>query len=221
MATLNETADEGLLEAEDDALLSEDEEMDLVEEGALPPAGSLANVKIRRRRPKPTATGQQPAKPTASPAPVPVPDPGSSAPQQRDDMIGYWEEMRRGRPFAKSSDINLAKVAERWPGSLLLKIDPKSQRAELEKSFIMKLRTEQEKLGRRANGGALYAPMVLQWVLSLGSHVAKTGKPAQEQESFPLDGVDVSYNIWVVPLSDNQADVDHALCCLKQTVAKG
>jgi len=158
--------------------------------------------------------------PSLAAAPESAPIATNSPPPQRDDLIGYWEEVRRGRPFAKGADINLAKIAEKWPGSLLLKIDPKSHKAELEKSFIMRLRTEQEKLGRRANGGALYAPMVLQWVLSLGSHVAKTKRPLQEQESFPMDGVDVSYSICVVPLSENQADVDHALCCLKQTVSE-
>lgn len=200
-----------------------------------PPTASLAGLVIRRPpKPPPEKegdiTGQieaaplpqpqlepepQPASEPLRPAPPPAPSQPSMplAPVLRDDepppraeeIVVYWERLRRGRPFPPLADLDRSLISRGWPDSLIVAFDSAASAGSA--------MPQVSRLGA-TNGAIEYTPMVTDWILSRARHAARRGMKLDEVQSFPMDGEVPRYRLLLLPLGAGSGTSDCVLCHL-------
>ncbi len=118
-----------------------------------------------------------------------------------EEIVIYWERLRRGRPFPVLADLDRGLVGNSWPGSLIVAFDGGAAMPRI------------SRLG--ADDGAIeYTPMVTDWILSRARHAARRAVKVDETQSFPIDGNAPRYRMLVLPFAMVQDVSDCALCHL-------
>jgi hypothetical protein len=139
------------------------------------------------------------ASPAAAPAPDSAPD---EAPPRAEEIVVYWERLRRGRPLPPLADLDRGLVAKGWPDSLIVVFDrdpgamPRIQR-----------------LGA-ADGAVEYTPMVTDWILTSARHAARRAERRDETRDFFLGGDHPRYRLFLLPLGSGAEAGDGVLCHL-------
>jgi hypothetical protein len=176
------------------------------------PTASLANVSLRGKKaalPRPKS-GDITTRITAAPAPAPAPVPeaprpaakASEPPPRAEEIIVYWERVRRGRSLPPLEDIDRSLVANAWPDSLIVLFDE-------DPSVMPRI----SRLG--ASAGAIeYTPMVTDWILSRARHAARRAARHDEVQSFPIEGDVPRYRLFLLPLGSPAGASDAVLCHL-------
>ena len=175
------------------------------------PTASLANFSLRgkkatlNRSKSGDITSRIETAPAPSPAPV-TPPPRSAAPSEppprAEEIVVYWERVRRGRSLPPLEDIDRSLVANAWPDSLIVLFDR-------DPSVMPRI----SRLG--ASAGAIeYTPMVTDWILTRARHAARRAARHDEVQSFPVEGDIPRYRLFLLPLGSPAGTSDAVLCHL-------
>lgn len=150
--------------------------------------------------PAPSASPSAPVPPVQVAPPPPAP---AFEPQARpEEIVVYWERLRRGRPFPPLNDIDRGLVAGCWPDSLIVAFDGGD--------------TTMPRISRLgATDGAIeYTPMVTDWILTRARHAARGATKLDEVKSFPIEGDTPRYRMLMLPLGMSNGASDCVLCHL-------
>ena len=142
------------------------------------------------------------ADPTPNPAPpaaAPPPPPQAAAepPPRPEEIVVYWERLRRGRPLPALAELDRALVAKAWPDSLIVVFDQEA---------LPRI----SRLGA-TNGEIEYTPMVTDWILTQARQAARRGTKLDELQSFPLAGESARYRLFLLPFGQGESVLCH-LC---------
>jgi len=174
------------------------------------PTASLAKVGVSRRAKEAPAaqkdgdiTGQINVEPMTASAPAPKPAAPSAAvaepPPRAEEIVVYWERLRRGRAVPPIAELDRSLVANAWPDSLIVMFDRDAAMPRI------------SRLG--ATDGAIeYTPMVTDWILSRARQAAKRATKLDEVQNFPLEGESARYRLFLLPLG--MANGEGVLCHL-------
>lgn len=148
------------------------------------------------------------AVPPPSPAPEPEPAPvapsvaapplrAAEPPPRAEEILVYWERLRRGRPLPLLAELDRAMVANAWPDSMIVMF-------------------EQDGMPRIARLGATdgaieYTPMVTDWILTRARLAGRRGTKLDEVQSFPLDAETAHYRLLMMPFGAGESVLCH-LC---------
>jgi hypothetical protein len=185
------------------------------------PTASLAEFALSRRAPPPRrekdgditeriAAVAPPPVPDPPPMPPPTLDPApaetielaNEPPPRAEEIVVYWERLRRGRAFPHLADIDRAVVGSGWPDSLIVAFEA----GDGDMPRVSRL---------GANDGAIeYTPMVTDWILTRARHAARRGMKLDEVQSFPLEGEVSRYRLLLLPLAVSSGASDCVLCHL-------
>jgi hypothetical protein len=170
------------------------------------PASSLAGVTPKRapRRDKGGDLSARDAPPAPRPAPVVAPPPPppppvavTEPPPRAEEIVVYWERLRRGRTLPPLGELDRALVASAWPDSLIVVFGhddlPRISR-----------------LGA-TDGTIEYTPMVTDWILTRARHAARHGAKLDEVQNFPLTGESARYRLFLLPFGAGESVLCH-LC---------
>ena len=177
-------------------------------------SASLAGFDMRRasgkaRRDKDGDLTGRVAAPPPQAAPTPAPAPASATaaaaaepPPRPEEIVVYWERLRRGRTLPPLADLDRALVAKGWPDSLIVIFNDDS-------SAMPRI----SRLG--ATDGAIeYTPMVTDWILTRARQASRRATKLDEVQSFPLDGEAPHYRLFLLPLGKGAGASDGVLCHL-------
>jgi hypothetical protein len=173
------------------------------------PTASLANFSLRGKKatlPR-QKSGDITTRIAAEPAPAPEAPPppaakSSEPPPRAEEIVVYWERVRRGRSLPPLEDIDRSLVANAWPDSLIVLFDQ-------DPSVMPRI----SRLG--ASAGAIeYTPMVTDWILSRARHAARRAARHDEVQSFPVEGDVPRYRLFLLPLGSSAGASDAVLCHL-------
>lgn len=147
--------------------------------------------------------------PAAEPDPIPpaLPVrreamPTREEPARPEEIVVYWERLRRGRPLPPLADLDRSLVANSWPDSMVVAFDDGDQSM-----------PRISRLG--ATDGAIeYTPMVTDWILSRARHAAKRAIKLDEAQSFPMEDGNPRYRLFLLPLGAAAGAGDCVLCHL-------
>jgi hypothetical protein len=170
---------------------------------------SLAGVEVRRanasapRDKDGDITGRIASPPPAPARPAaPAPVPASEPPPRAEEIVVYWERLRRGRPFPPLADIDRGVVANGWPDSLIVLFEP-------DHSAMPRI----SRLGA-TNGAIEYTPMVTDWILTRARQAASRATKLDEVQSFPMEDETPRYRLFLLPLGVGSGASDGVLCHL-------
>lgn len=140
------------------------------------------------------------------PANVPEPPPPAArpleVPARAEEIMLYWERLRRGRPFPPLSDVDRGMVGASWPDSLIVAFEG----GDMGLPRISRL---------GATDGAIeYTPMVTDWILTRARHAARRSTKLDEVQSFPIEGDTPRYRLLLMPLGASNGASDCVLCHL-------
>jgi len=140
------------------------------------------------------------------PANVPEPPPPASrpleVPARAEEIVVYWERLRRGRPFPPLADVDRSMVGASWPDSLIVAFEG----GDMGMPRISRL---------GATDGAIeYTPMVTDWILTRARHAARRSTKLDEVQSFPIEGDTPRYRLLLMPLGASNGASDCVLCHL-------
>jgi hypothetical protein len=122
-------------------------------------------------------------------------------PPRAEEIVLYWERLRRGRPRPPLAELDRALVAKAWPDSLIVIFDDDDAMPRI------------SRLG--ATDDAIeYTPMVTDWILTRARQAARRGAKLDEVQSFPMDGDMPRYRLFLLPLGVNAGAGDGVLCHL-------
>jgi hypothetical protein len=177
---------------------------------------SLVGISVRRpkNRPRREKSGdltERIAKAPAAPTP-PLPTPAVPAPHaakhanepppRAEEIVVYWERLRRGRALPPLADVDRNVVANGWPDSLVVVFDD-------DPSAMPRI----SRLG--ATDGAIeYTPMVTDWILTCARHSAQRAQKLDEVQDFPMDGDRPRYRLISLPLGVSPGPSEGVLCHL-------
>jgi len=139
-----------------------------------------------------------PEPPPPQPAPVHPPD----TPARAEEIVVYWERLRRGRPFPPLSDVDRGLVGSSWPDSLIVAFEG----GDMAMPRISRLGA--------TDGTIEYTPMVTDWILTRARHAARRATKLDEVESFPIEGDTPRYRLLLMPLGSSNGASDCVLCHL-------
>jgi len=152
----------------------------------------------------PVVTEVVPVAPRTEPPqarPVPQSAAAKEPPPRAEEIVVYWERLRRGRPLPLIGELDRSLVGNAWPDSLIVLFDRDVAMPRI------------SRLG--ANDGAIeYTPMVTDWILSRARQVAKRAARHEEVQSFPLEGMSARYRLFLLPLGMGNGAGDGVLCHL-------
>ncbi len=172
----------------------------------------------------PQAAPQAPPPPPAAAAPQPAPQaapeppPAKPAPPQEafsrmpQGLLKYWMSLTNGRKYPSWANFEPSTIAEYWPNSMVLTCGPQDGRGDVTISKVTRIADQNATPSTSGANRVEYTPMLTEWILSLGKAAAASGKPMQESDRFPTNEGLVRYQIILLPLSDEQARIDHVLC---------
>jgi hypothetical protein len=150
--------------------------------------------------------------PAILPEPEPEPEPEAEPPvaaarsveppARAEEIVVYWERLRRGRPFPPLTDVDRVLVGSSWPDSLIVAFDG----GDMAMPRISRL---------GATDGAIeYTPMVTDWILTRARHAARRSTKLDEVQSFPIEGDTPLYRLLLMPLGASNGASDCVLCHL-------
>jgi hypothetical protein len=147
-----------------------------------------------------------PPEPPPPPPPAPIQREAAPArpedPPRPEEIVVYWERLRRGRPVPPLADLDRGLIANSWPDSMVVAFDD-GDRAMPRIS----------RLG--ATDGAIeYTPMVTDWILSRARHAARRAIKLDEAQSFPTEDGNPRYRLFLLPLGAGTGAGDCVLCHL-------
>ena len=165
-------------------------------------AASLAGFDLKRARGKARRAkdGDITDRIAAAPA-VPLPAAAAEPPPHAEEIVLYWERLRRGRPLPPLADLDRALIAKAWPDSLIVIFDDASSMPRI------------SRLGA-TNGAIEYTPMVTDWLLTRARHAARRGTKLDEAQTFPMEGESACYRLFLLPLGMSGGAGDGVLCHL-------
>lgn len=141
----------------------------------------------------PPANPPEPPPPAARPVEVPA---------RAEEIVVYWERLRRGRPFPPLTDIDRGLVGSSWPDSLIVAFEG----GDMAMPRISRL---------GATDGAIeYTPMVTDWILTRARHAARRATKLDEVQNFPIEGETPRYRLLLLPLGASNGASDCVLCHL-------
>jgi len=168
------------------------------------PAASLMGIALKPKRAARRDRGGDSAASVAAaspPSPPPVAEPSPEAavepPPRPEEIVVYWERLRRGRPLPPLVDLDRALVAKAWPDSLIVVFDQEA---------LPRI----SRLGA-TNGDIEYTPMVTDWILTQARHAARRATKLDELQSFPMAGESVRYRLFLLPFGQGESVLCH-LC---------
>ena len=163
---------------------------------------------VPQEAPAPETPAETPAAAQAAEEPQTAPDSQPQAPRDVPaNLFNYWKDLRRARRFPTLADLDQDLITSHWPSSLLLRVGRGSQRPQIVKWTSTPAATPAARPERPIE----YTPVMSQWIISLARRLFETGAPIHETESFLSNNGTVSYRALVLPLSEDQDHVDHAL----------
>lgn len=133
-----------------------------------------------------------------------------------EEILNYWSQLRNGRRFPATSDLDTADIAAGWPNSMLIRCRAGSQVMEPEQIFSSANGLGAGGSGSGKDGAFALSPMMLQWLLSLAGGAVRDQRPMEDREAFPARDRAIDYRAIALPLSENQKDIDHVLCHIWQ-----
>lgn len=134
-------------------------------------------------------------------APASAAAPAAEPPPRPEEIVLYWERLRRGRPLPPLAELDRALVAKAWPDSLIVIFDDDSAMPRI------------SRLG--ATDGAIeYTPMVTDWILTRARLASRRGAKLDEMQTFPMNGESPRYRLFVLPLGLGSGAGDGVLCHL-------
>ena len=177
--------------------------------GSARPSASLAGFTLRPAKGAPQngkdgdITGRIVA-PAAAPVarpPRPAPTLASEPPPRAEEIVVYWERLRRGRAVPPLAELDRSLVGNAWPDSLIVMFDRDAAMPRI------------SRLG--ATDGAIeYTPMVTDWILSRARQAVRRAAKLEEVQSFPLEGTSARYRLFLLPLGMGNGATDGVLCHL-------
>lgn len=176
---------------------------------------SLSDIAVARRASQPPAPAVAPEKggditdhlaAAVPPANLPEPPPPATRPVElparAEEIVVYWERLRRGRPFPPLTDVDRGLVGSSWPDSLIVAFEG----GDMAMPRISRL---------GATDGAIeYTPMVTDWILTRARHAARRATKLDEVQSFPIEGDTPRYRLLLLPLAASNGASDCVLCHL-------
>jgi hypothetical protein len=158
------------------------------ERKAIPPAPAAPELRLVTDTPPPAAKAEAPAERSPSAAP----------PTTIDQIIDYWDSLRRGKPVPPLDALDRGLVRRSWPNCMLVAYGgaPKLTR-----------------IGEE-NGDIEYLEMVIHWILSRGQIAASRGEPMEEEKRFPVTDGNARYQLLLLPLANAEGKSEHVLCHL-------
>jgi hypothetical protein len=175
------------------------------------PIASLAGVTLARRANAPPAseksgdiTGNLAASLPPPPAFEEPPPPAYPAePLARaEEIVVYWERLRRGRPLPPLVELDRGLVGNSWPDSLIVAFEGGNM-------SLPRI----SRLGA-TNGVIEYEPMVTEWILSRARHAVRRAMKLDEVQSFPMAGDTPHYRMLLLPFGTGAGVSDSVLCHL-------
>jgi hypothetical protein len=127
--------------------------------------------------------------------------PEPSGPRGADDIIDYWDLLRRDRDIPAVDDIDRGLIAICWPNSVLLSFTADTPKI--------------TRLGE-PNGEIEYNAMVTDWILSRGKQSVKFADPMEEEKHFPVADGRARYRLLLLPFSGAGFKSEHVLCHLSR-----
>jgi hypothetical protein len=141
--------------------------------------------------------------------------PGNGGARPGGEITAYWTHLRGRRPYPAVSDLDPARIAADWPNSILFRCRAGSGALMPDMSFLPRQEGGQ---GPSADDGKIQlSPMMLQWLVSLAEDAVRNRRPVEDVESFPSTQRAIGYRAVALPLSDNDSEIDHVLCHVKQS----
>jgi hypothetical protein len=174
------------------------------------PSASLAGLEMWRAKSAPQGAKDgdittRIAVPDAVEAPAPIAPPRRAAddepPPRAEEIVVYWERLRRGRPFPLVAEVDRGLVANAWPDSLIVLF---------ERDMAM---PRISRLGA-TNGAIEYTSMVTDWILTRARQASRRAAKLEEVQSFPLEGESARYKLFLLPLGAGNGGSDGVLCHL-------
>lgn len=218
------------------------EEGELEADDPAEPVGSLASLRIRRRSPgahkrallggRPTPPPERaperaperplpediapPARPHIGPRSIPAPsDQRADEPRRPQDIVAYWRTLRATRRYPRTAELDTERIAEEWPTAILLRCRAGSRALEPVRVLAGPQVSPSGLADPTRRGGVDLSPMMLQWLVGLAGEVVREGRPMEDVETFPSPRRSVEYRAIALPLSDDNAHIDHVLCHVK------
>ena len=148
----------------------------------------------------------EPAVPALAPTPTPSPvrpaaAPANEPPPRAEEIVVYWERLRRGRAVPPIAELDRSLVGNAWPDSLIVMFDRDTGTPRI------------SRLG--ATDGAIeYTPMVTDWILTRARQAAKRLAKHEEVQSFPLQDESARYRLFLLPLGMGSGSTEGVLCHL-------
>jgi hypothetical protein len=141
--------------------------------------------------------------PAASTLAASVPTIARSPRRSADDLVAYWDGLKRIGNVPEFGDLDQGAVAASWRNSFLLSFGASDPGGKITRLGEITQDIE-------------YTPMVIDWILSLGRRVAAARTAVQEVQSFPLSfGMALCRSI-LLPLGSRDGKVTHVLCQLSR-----
>ncbi|HUK60265.1 MAG TPA: hypothetical protein VLV50_13625 [Stellaceae bacterium] len=164
---------------------------------------SLKGGDITGRIASPVVAPEEPL-PVRAPEPQSVSVPRAAAnepPPRAEEIVVYWERLRRGRPVPPIAELDRALVGNAWPGSLIVLFERDAAMPRI------------SRLGT-TDGAIEFTPMVTDWIMSSARQAAKRATKHDEVQSFPLEGASARYRLYLLPLATGNATTEGVLCHL-------
>jgi hypothetical protein len=171
------------------------------------PTASLAEFGPKRARgtARREKDGDITARVTAAPlpaAPAPAVAAAAEPPPRAEEIVVYWERLRRSRPLPPLAELDRALVAKGWPDSLVVIFDDDSAMPRI------------SRLGA-TDGAVEYTPMVTDWILTRARQASRRGTKLDEVQNFPMvDGESPRYRLFLLPLGMSSGGGGGVLCHL-------
>jgi hypothetical protein len=151
--------------------------------------------------PPPPPPLRQPATPHAAPPQQSATLP-TELPARAEEIVVYWERLRRGRPFPALSEVDRSLVGNAWPDSLIVAFEG----GDMAMPRISRLGA--------TDGDIEYTPMVTDWILTRARHAARRAIKLDEVQSFPMENDTPHYRLLLMPLGAGNGASDCVLCHL-------
>jgi hypothetical protein len=130
---------------------------------------------------------------------------GASPP---DGIIALWESLAGEDSIPALLDLDVARIAARWPNSLLLRATGNPRRPQVEVARVF-----------AANAVPNRAPlsidtMMIDWMMALAREVTHDGVPVHELDNVSAEDPTAEYGLIALPFGASPDAVDHVLCHL-------
>ena len=140
-----------------------------------------------------------------------VPSEGETpAGETTEDLVTYWESLRRGRLFPSFLDLDPKRLEYQWPYAVLLRRTADPCLLDVEKVYGVST-VGGVALTRQSAFGSDDSSVTAIWTLDLGRKAVERRAPLEEIEYLTIRGRRGTYRGLALPLSPNDRDIDYVL----------